>query len=311
MNELIAYYESFDSFQQLLAHYDIVQGYATDPLWPLLCGNKPYVAYEHGTLREIPFQDNLIGKLTALAYRLSRHTFITNGDCRECAIRLGVPSLSPTLHGIDDRKFHRNQDLRNQLRRQYGVERLYLCPIRHDWAVKGTDQHIRALPNLVERTGKDFRLILIEWGEMVAQSKELAHSLGVEEQIIWIQPLPKRKLIDWIGAMDCVLDQLTLPHFGATAPEAMGCGIPVISSYDPESTRWIVEEPAPIQSAFTPEQVADRLMELSDPDHWKTVADKCLAWFQRNHSSQRLLRDHLDVYREILKFAESPMSKAA
>ena len=43
---------------ELFSHYDVIQAYSTHAIYPLLTGNKPYVAYEHGTLRQIPFQDN-------------------------------------------------------------------------------------------------------------------------------------------------------------------------------------------------------------------------------------------------------------
>ena len=35
----------------LFREYDLVQAYATDPMLPLLAGYRPYVAFEHGTLR--------------------------------------------------------------------------------------------------------------------------------------------------------------------------------------------------------------------------------------------------------------------
>jgi glycosyltransferase involved in cell wall biosynthesis len=309
--ELQDYESEISFFERLFSHYDVIQGYATEARWPLLCDARPFVAYEHGTLREIPFADNPIGKLTALAYRLSDHAFITNGDCGAAAARLGVPRFSATLHGIDDSKFRCNRDLRTRLLNTYQVSRLYLCPIRHDWAVKGTDQHIRALPDLVRRSGTDFRVIMIQWGEMVEQSKQLAQDFHVDDQIVWIEPLPKRALIEWIGAMDCVLDQIMLPHFGATAPEAMGCGVPVISSYEPDSTAWIVAEPAPILSAFTPAQIAEHLANLRDPFYHAEVSDRSLAWFRRNHSSKRLLDDHLCVYQEILNALPPSPSCAA
>ena len=98
-------FTSYGSLVELLEpafkDYDIVQGYSTDPILPLICGKKPYFAFEHGTLRECIRGDNSVHRLTALAYRKADHVFITNGDCLEHAQWLGVEHLSAMLHPID------------------------------------------------------------------------------------------------------------------------------------------------------------------------------------------------------------------
>jgi hypothetical protein len=112
-------------------------------------------------------------------------------------------------------------------------------------------------------------------------------------------------LIRWIGAMDCILDQIQLPCFGATAPESLGCGTPVIMSYDPKSTEWIVDEPAPILSAWGPEQIRDHLLSLRDEDFRRELGRRGRDWFNRQHSCKRILRDHLAVYRRLLPLPEN------
>ena len=62
---------------RLLRHYDVVVGYAVEGKWPLLAGARPYFAYEHGTIRNIPFEDNEQGRVCAITYRLADGVFIT------------------------------------------------------------------------------------------------------------------------------------------------------------------------------------------------------------------------------------------
>ena len=62
----------------------------------------------------------------------------------------------------------------------------------------------------------------------------------------WTAPFPRRRLLRLLRSVDVLFDQIALPHFGATAPEGIAAGVPVIMSYDPASTRWIIPEPAPI-----------------------------------------------------------------
>jgi glycosyltransferase involved in cell wall biosynthesis len=288
-------------FSRLLPHYDLVQAYATDPIWPLLCDYKPYVAYEHGTLRNLPEERSLMAQLTALAYRKSTNAFITNGDCLRPAEQLGVPRRTPCLHGIDDSKIAPHAQLRAELLRLHQVDHLYVCPLRHNWMVKGTDQYIRALPEIVRQAGPRFRVFMMNWGEQVEDSRQLARVLGVASYIIWKEPVPHPVLIRWYGAADCVFDQIAYPHFGATAPEAMGCGTPVIMSYRPEATAWIIRAPAPILSAWSVEDVIRHVVALRDPAYHAQVSQRSREWFLRHHTSQRILDDHLAVYREALQ----------
>jgi glycosyltransferase involved in cell wall biosynthesis len=288
-------------FSKLLPHYDVVQGYATDPIWPLLCRYEPYIAYEHGTLRHVPEGRSIMDQLTALAYRKSANAFITNGDCLGPAQRLGITRYTPSLHGVDDSKIAPDTQLRAELLQQYEVDRLYLCPLRHNWAIKGTDKYIRALPEIVRQAGARFKVFMMTWGEQVEESRQLARLLGVEQYIVWKEPIPHAALIRWYGAMDCVFDQIACPCFGATAPEAMGCGTPVLMSYHPETTVWIIPEPAPILSTWEVEDVIRHVVVLLNPDYHEELSRRSRQWFLRNHTSQRILADHITAYREALQ----------
>ncbi|MDA1280824.1 MAG: hypothetical protein O3B95_12450, partial [Chloroflexi bacterium] len=89
--------------KELLPRYDIVQGYGTDPVLPMLVGKRPYIAFEHGTIRQIPFEDSSIGRLSALAYRLATGVVITNCDNRTAADRLGIENYRFVPHPIREK----------------------------------------------------------------------------------------------------------------------------------------------------------------------------------------------------------------
>src|SRR5262249_22054379 len=74
-------------WKRLLSSYDLVQAYAVDGIICLLAG-APYVAFEHGTIRTIPYEDSSLGRRTALTYRMAAHVFVTNIDCVASAERL-------------------------------------------------------------------------------------------------------------------------------------------------------------------------------------------------------------------------------
>src|SRR5262249_17021407 len=91
--------------RECFSHYDVIQAYATSTVYPLLCGNRPYVAYEHGTIREIPFEDSDLGRQTALGYRLANYCIVTNPDCHEAAQQLALPHYCYLPHVLGPKYF--------------------------------------------------------------------------------------------------------------------------------------------------------------------------------------------------------------
>lgn len=297
---------------ELLSRYDIVQAYATDPVWPMIADHHPYLAFEHGTLRTFTLEANTTCRLTALAYRLADRVFITNGDCLAYAEKLEITDYEPMLHPVREDRIRSTLGDYKELHAELGVRHVFLCPLRHDWGIKGTDKYLRALPGIVARIGDDFRLILTEWGAQVDESKALAKELGVEHLLIWRQPLARRKLFSMLQSIDVLFDQTLLPVFGATAPEGIAAGVPVIMSYDPAQTAWIVDHPAPILAARTPEEIVEQVVVALDPTWRADYERRAAEWIDIDHTSRRVISTHLEAYREVLeKFAELDRSGSA
>ena len=173
------YYSATRHFREIFRHYDIVQCYATEPINALLAEKRPYVAFEHGTLRDFTTGDFPLHRLTALAYRRADHTFITNGDCLGYANKLGCKNYSPIIHPIDVEQHRRDYgNAIADLRKEIDAEVVLFCPLRHDWKVKGTDIHIRALPLIRARVEGRVKLVLIRWGQQISDSEALLERLG-------------------------------------------------------------------------------------------------------------------------------------
>ena len=136
--DIVPYQFLAHHFRDMFRHYDIVQCYATEPIRALLSGKRPYVAFEHGTLRDFTMGDVPLHRLTALAYREADHTFITNGDCLAYAKRLGIESYRPITHPVDVAQHRQNfGDAIAKLRQEIDGDVILFCPVRHDWEVKG------------------------------------------------------------------------------------------------------------------------------------------------------------------------------
>jgi SAM-dependent methyltransferase len=289
-------------WQRLFDRYDVVQCYATDPIRALVAEKRPYVAYEHGTLRDFTLGDDPIHRLNALAYREADCVFITNGDCLSYAHELGLERFTPMIHPVDVEQHERvDHESRAALRSELGATVVLFSPLRHDWAIKRPEVHIEALPEIRATVDGSVVLVLCDWGAEVERSRALAVELGVEDMIVWRPPLNRVRLVRHLQAADVVLDQMALPHFGATAPQAIAAGTPVVMSYDPESTAWIVDEPAPILAAFTPAEVAAAVRQGLDPDWRSDFQARAQRWTRRYHHPDRIVLEHCRAYRAVLE----------
>ena len=71
----------------------------------LLPPEKPFVAFEHSTMRTLPFEDSVRGRLLNLAYRVADYCVITNPDVVLSAKRLGLTRYRFIPHPIDETKY--------------------------------------------------------------------------------------------------------------------------------------------------------------------------------------------------------------
>lgn len=289
-------------YSQVFQHYDLIQAYGSAPIYPLLAGDRPYIAFEHGTLRGHTQDDDPKNRLLALAYRKAAYTFITNGDCLDFARKLGLKNYGPTIHPIEVEKHRKNNRSKIEaIRDRYNVDVLLFHPARHDWDIKGTDIVLRALPLIKQAIEGKVLLLASNWGKQVADSKSLVATLGCNDNVVWLPPQPRISMINLMQASDVILDQMILPSFGGIACQALAAGTPVISSYCPETTDWMFDEPAPILSASNPEEVAEAVITTLDPDWRKAFQRQSKQWVDRYHSPDRVVSDHVAVYRQVIE----------
>lgn len=286
-----------DVFNSFLNHYDLVQAYASDPIFPLLANKHPYIAFEHGTIRELPFENSAIGRLTALAYRKADLVFITNSDNFLAAKKLGLKNFVPIPHPLDNYWHLKYRNLKRNPK-----EKILFCPVRHDWREKGIDLYLEALPEIIKKTNFPIKFLLVRWGIDLKKSKDLINQLGIEKYIEWIRPLPRQKFAYWLAKADIVLDQLILPAMGGIAPEGMQAGKPVLMSYRHETGKWMFPEKPPIVEVHTKKEITDSILKLlNNPRMAREIGKMGQIWFNKYHSKQRVKEILISNYRKLLK----------
>jgi len=292
----------FGSLDRLFGSYDLVQAYGIHPILLLLASPaKPFVTFEHGTMRELPYDDSWYGRLLSLAYREAAKVIITNPDVLASARRLGVERFVFVPHPVDETKYRPGpSELREQLEAE-GWDFVLMSPSRHDWDIKGSDHMIRAFAAFVRQDRPRALLLLNDWGLEVERSRALIAELGIQQNVRWLAPLPKLRLIDAYRASDLVLDQFVLGTFGAVTAEAMACGRPVLTSFDPSLHEWCFPELPPVVDVRTPEQIYSEMSRLAGDDRAREELGRASRdWVERQHGWQLVVDRLLSIYDEVL-----------
>ena len=308
--DLEGYGSVMQSWRELFACYDIVHAYATDGILPLLAG-VPYVAYEHGTIRHIPFQNSSQGRLCALTYRLAHAVCITNADNFIAAKKLKLRKFSFVPHPVNEEFLEfdeKSQSLYTRLHETLKSDFIVFHPSRQHWEErrhpdweKGNDIFIRGFARFVSEVNPRGSAIFVEWGKSVNDSKRLLEELKIAERVLWIQPLPNRKMIRYICATDLLADQFYLGAFGSTMPKALVCSKPAMLSLDCKIHEWCFDEMPPAINARTQDEVFEGLRKLYTSKEWaQKLCVKGKEWYEKYHSNRVVLERLTKVYREVL-----------
>lgn len=286
----------FPRWAALFHQYDLVVGYATDGQYPMIVGDVPYVAFEHGTIRNIPFEPTLQGRLCALTYRLANEAFITNCDNRLAAEKLRLPRYRFVPHPINE-DVHPTADpdgIRRSIREQLGSEFIVFHPSRQHWSAqrntdwdKGNDILIEGFARFVKEVYPQAGAVFVDWGQTVSQSRELIAKLGITDRVLWIPAQPTPRMNAYVRASEALADQFVIGAFGSTMPRGLMVGTPNLIYLDEELHRWCMPQMPPVINVRTPEEVFAALTRLyKEQGYARQVADAGIAWYGKYHSSR-------------------------
>ena len=293
-----------------MAHYDLVVGYATDGLYPMLA-SCPYFAFEHGTIRSIPFETTPTGRVCALTYRMANHTFITNADNHVAAQKLGLKNFSFLPHPINETMAAAPIDvnaLRNELRQRLDAEFIVFHPARQHWTAerspnweKGNDFLIEGFARFVHEVCPRAGAIFVNWGQTVDASRALLTQRGVADRVLWIEPVSVPRMLAYTQAADVLADQFFLGAFGSTMPRGLMVGRPNLIYLDEERHRWCLPVMPPVVNAGTPAEIFEGLSRLyHNPIYAREIGEAGKRWYHQYHSMDVVVTRFLDILCRVL-----------
>jgi glycosyltransferase involved in cell wall biosynthesis len=298
----------FGQFADVLPYYDVIQGYATDGFIPYVNGFGNFVCYEHGTLRDIPFEESYNAILCLASYKNAKFSFVTHSDVLPSAARMGLEKTRTIClpHAFDDQKIVKFQA--EFIPKKKAVDDIVtlFCPTRHHWCSepasmqKGNEVFIAGAADAA-RTNRNFRIVFVEWGVDVDKSRDFIRSLGIEDLVSWIPMMNKSELRQAYCNNHAVIDQFLTPAMGGVTFEAMALGCRVMTRIDIEQTTLFFGEPPPCLTAESVEACSARILQVvNDPDDRAGIGRASATWFQTYHSARRTVALQAKAYKSIL-----------
>jgi glycosyltransferase involved in cell wall biosynthesis len=179
--------------------------------------------------------------------------------------------------------------IREQWNQIYGDGIYVLMTSRLDSKVKGQDENFLQMLIKVAQERPQVKFIFLMWGNSVKEFQEQMDNCQQKQQFICLEPVGKKRLIDYYRSCDIVLDQFVYGYYGATALEAAAIGKPVLiklrrEQYDP----LYLGDVAPMINAHNLEDIYQSLLKLIDDLELRHNQGQAVRqWLVRNHGEQK------------------------
>lgn len=292
----------------------------------LLAVQVPYLAYLSGKPYAVTqmggdiwydcSRDDLLGHLQRASFSNASVFIISNPWSLAFGRRYKISNMIYLPFLLDEVRYSPGPPIfKEQWRNETGGDFFVMMSSRIDYAYKGSNVAINAFAQFSKKV-PTARLIVTDWGSDKSRMELFFEELGISDKVLVIPPAGKRMLINRLRSADCLIDQLILGYYGASALEAMACGLPVIMNLNQAQYDSLIPEGcAPVCQASTNEQVFHKLLDLyNDTNYRKIAGTKLREWFLQTHSNEKWGK----IYEAILwgisekklpKFYKTPLKK--
>jgi glycosyltransferase involved in cell wall biosynthesis len=205
---------------------------------------------------------------------------------------------------VDHETFHPGDadEARERVRRDYGVTKPFVLFVSSLWRYKNCAGLIRAFAAAKSELG-DRQLVVVGPGrdvEYATELRELAASLGVADDIVWVGGVPNEDTVHFYRAADVFVYPSFNETFGLPILEAMASACPVVTSNttampetaggaalladpdDPETIAGAIVEACGPEGARLRERGPARAAEFT----WTATAERTLEVYRAVHARQ-------------------------
>ncbi len=210
-----------------------------------------------------------------------------------------------------------NPKLKNIIDKMKDYDFIIFSHTRHTWQEesldgslkedggKGLDKLMIAYSNFIKKNpNSNPLLIFFEYGKDVKASKELIKELKIEENVLWLNLMPRKDILQLIGYADIVVDAISATMWGGVGWEGLANGkilMQNIVQSDEEYKKEMGHGLPFIMRAFTVEEVEKHLNNfVSNRQFYLDKASSNKEWFDK-YAGIGLAKEYKKIIEEIYK----------
>lgn len=261
-------------------------------------------AVDHGTCSEGSPRYRLTKALETRACRQADHVFILCNGLKNDLIRRGIPAekLTPVFNGVNSDDF-KPCPSDEEFRTTWGLAgKRVLGFIGSFYRYEGLDLLIRAFAT-IHKANPDTVLLLVGGGEMEAELKKLACSLGIEDAVVMPGRIPHNR----VPGVYSLVDILVYPRYSMRLTElvtplkpleAMAMGKVLVAS-DVGGHKELIEDgkTGVLFKAGDKGALEDALLAvLRDEDVRVRIQHDAQKWVNKKHSWERTTEIYESIY---------------
>jgi len=284
-------YAPYFPLAQALARHDAIVA-PSIPI-PAYLSGAPYLAQSvGGDLQFDCGRADHYGLIMTLAFSAARFITHTNPHTVGFFRRLGFTNGLYLPYVMDDDRYCPGPGrARKEWVAQHGEGVYVLSAARIDNAVKGNGDDLLGALVRAAKERPALRYVFLQWGKNAEEFKGKVNATGAASHFIFLKPVGKTRLIDYLRSCDAVLDQFLYGAYGATGLEAAGAGKPILMRLDEQQLGPLYQgDIAPMVNLPNADALARALVRLVDePDWHQGRGQELRAWMVRNHGAKRMM----------------------
>jgi glycosyltransferase involved in cell wall biosynthesis len=277
------------SWAEMLSRHDVT--YVASTPFPAYASGKPYCIFSVGG--DLQFDGGRAddwGRAMRMSFASARFILASNphtlGHCR----RLGFNNAVYLPYPMDSDDYCPGAGRsRADWVTRFGGTVFVLATARIDSGVKGHTGPMQEALFRVAEQRPSVRFLFLSWGKDAGELRARAAARGLQDRVVLLEPVGKKRLIDYYRSCDVVLDHFVYGYYGATALEAAAIGKPVVMKLRADHYAPLYRgDVAPVEQAGTPEEVQTALLGLVDSaDRRAERGREMRNWLVRNHGEQK------------------------